>query len=69
MFGSIQATTTLGQGVGNSLVQSKIIISRLWGICWFKEIKDLEAISKWFMLVALYVASNVWLSYERNAIK
>jgi glucose uptake protein GlcU len=69
MFGSIQATTALGQGVGNSLVQSKIIISGLWGICWFKEIKDPEAISKWFMSAALCVASILWLSYERIAAK
>lgn len=69
MFGSIQATTILGQGVGNSLVQSKILISGLWGIFWFKEIKEPDAIRKWFLSATLCVACILWLSYERLAAK
>jgi glucose uptake protein GlcU len=69
MFGSIQATTILGQGVGNSLVQSKILISGLWGIFWFKEIKEPDAIRKWFLSATLSVACILWLSYERLAAK
>lgn len=69
MFGSIQATTILGQGVGNSLVQSKILISGLWGIFWFKEIKERDSIRKWFLSATLCVACILWLSYERLAAK
>jgi glucose uptake protein GlcU len=69
IFGSIQATTILGQGVGNSLVQSKILISGLWGIFWFKEIKEPDAIRKWFLSATLCVACILWLSYERLAAK
>jgi glucose uptake protein GlcU len=69
LFGSIQATTILGQGVGNSLVQSKILISGLWGIFWFKEIKAPDAIRKWFLSATLCVVCILWLSYERLAAK
>ena len=67
MFSSIVAISFLGQGVGNSLVQTKILISGLWGIFWFKEVKDTRAIAKWFGSAALCVASILWLSYERNS--
>jgi len=66
MFGAIFAITFLGQGVGNSLVQSKILISGLWGILYFKEVKDPTAIGKWFASATVCVASILWLSYERT---
>ena len=69
MFGSIQATATLGQGVGNSLVQSKILVSGLWGIYWFKEIKERKAIMRWFISACVGVSGILWLSYERLAAK
>ena len=68
MFGAIFAIAILGQGVGNSLVQSKILISGLWGIFYFKEVKDPKAIGKWFASATVCVASILWLSYERNLL-
>jgi glucose uptake protein GlcU len=68
MFGAIFAIAFLGQGIGNSLIQSKILISGLWGIFWFKEVKDPEAIGKWFASATVCVASILWLSYERNLV-
>lgn len=65
MFGSIMAVTYLGQGVGNSVVQTKILVSGLWGILWFKEITGCETITKWFLSASLTVAAIIWLSYER----
>jgi hypothetical protein len=65
-FGSILATSTLGQAVGNSLVQSKILISGLWGICWFQEIKDRRSITNWFLSATVSVFSILWLSLERR---
>lgn len=64
MFGSILSVTYLGQGVGNSLVQSKILISGMWGICWYKEITERPAIVKWFLSAAITVTGVLWLSYE-----
>mmetsp|Transcript_23346 Transcript_23346/g.41133 ORF Transcript_23346/g.41133 Transcript_23346/m.41133 type:complete len:100 (+) Transcript_23346:3-302(+) len=67
MFGSILATSSLGQAVGNSLIQSKILVSGLFGICCFHEIKDRRAITNWFLSATVSVASILWLSYERRA--
>jgi len=67
MFGSILAVTYLGQGIGNSVVQSKILISGLWGILWFGEIRGCETVSKWFLSASLTVSGIIWLSQERIA--
>ncbi|GAX10197.1 hypothetical protein FisN_3Lh392 [Fistulifera solaris] len=65
MFGTILSTTYLGQGIGNSIVQSKILISGLWGIFWYKEVSGLGKIVKWFISAALSVMGIICLSYER----
>ncbi|CAB9502385.1 expressed unknown protein [Seminavis robusta] len=65
MFGSILSVTYLGQGVGNSIIQSKILISGLWGIFWYREIVGGVNIAKWFASAAVAVTSILWLSYER----
>jgi Transmembrane family, TMEM144 of transporters len=65
MFGSIMSVTYLGQGVGNSIIQSKILISGLWGIFWYKEITGGVTITKWFGSAALTVLGIMWLSFER----
>jgi glucose uptake protein GlcU len=65
MFGSILAVTYLGQGVGNSLVQTKILVSGVWGILWFKEITGTSTILKWFLSATVAVLGIVWLSLER----
>ena len=67
IFGSILAVTYLGQGVGNSIVQTKILISGLWGICWYKEITDRSAILKWFISAAVTISGVIWLSLERKS--
>lgn len=65
MFGSILAVTYLGQGVGNSLVQTKILISGLWGIFYYGEIRGMKTISMWFVSATVAVIAIVWLSLER----
>jgi hypothetical protein len=67
IFGSILAVTYLGQGVGNSLVQTKILISGLWGICWYKEITERPAILKWFLSAAVTISGVIWLSLEHKS--
>eukprot|EP00934_Nitzschia_sp_Nitz4_P004285 Nitzschia sp. Nitz4//scaffold33_size148984//5131//8657//NITZ4_002909-RA/size148984-augustus-gene-0.251-mRNA-1//1//CDS//3329548370//4275//frame0 len=65
MFGSILAVTYLGQGVGNSLVQTKILVSGLWGIFWYKEITGAGTIAKWFLSATIAMVAIIWLSLER----
>ena len=65
MFGSILSVTYLGQGVGNSLVQTKILISGLWGIVWYKEITGTSIVIKWFAAATTTVVAIIWLSLER----
>lgn len=65
MFGSIIAVTYLGQGVGNSVVQTKILISGLWGIFFYKEISGTKTIVMWFVSAAVSLVAIIWLSLER----
>jgi len=65
MFGSILSITYLGQGIGNSIVQTKIMISGLWGIFWFGEIRGVGTITKWFASATVAVMGIIWLSHER----
>lgn len=67
MFTSILAVTYLGQGVGNSVVQTKILVSGLWGIFWYHEIVGFGTISKWFTSAGICVLAIIWLSLERMA--
>ncbi len=68
MFGAIMATSSLGQAIGNSLIQLKIFVSGLWGICYFKETKDRQSTIKWFLSASMSVVSILSLSYERLKI-
>jgi hypothetical protein len=65
MFGSILSVTYLGQGIGNSIVQAKILVSGLWGILWFGEIRGGLRIILWFGAASLTVLGILGLSYER----
>ena len=67
MLGSIISVTYLGQGIGNSVIQSKIIVSGLWGIGWFREITGRNTIALWFASALLSVLAILWLSAERLA--
>ena len=65
MICSILATGALGQGVGNSLVQLKILISGLWGIFYYKEIQNKRSIKLWFLSACICVSGILGLSYQR----
>jgi hypothetical protein len=69
MFSSILAVTYLGQGVGNSVVQTKILVSGLWGIFWFHEIVGAATIAKWFASAGICMTAIIWLSLERLMAK
>ena len=66
MYCSIYTTSVLGQGVGNSLIQSKILISGAWGIFYYKEISR-DAIPMWFLSASTCVFGILMLSYQRIA--
>lgn len=65
MLGSVLSVTYLGQGVGNSLIQSKLLISGLWGICWFHELQGRKAVLRWFAWAAVTVTAILWLCAQR----
>jgi len=69
MLSTIIAITYLGQGVGNSLVQSKILVSGLWGIFWYKEVIGAKTIAKWFASAGFCMIAIIWLSLERLEAK
>ena len=64
-FGSILAVTYLGQGVGFSLCQVQILVSGLWGIFFFKEIKGRETITKWVISACITVSGILFLTYQK----
>ena len=65
-FSSIIATTHLGQGVGYSVCQSSMLVSGVWGIFWFGEVKGIVAISRWFGAASVTLVGILWLSYEHK---
>mmetsp|Transcript_9175 Transcript_9175/g.12755 ORF Transcript_9175/g.12755 Transcript_9175/m.12755 type:complete len:410 (-) Transcript_9175:542-1771(-) len=63
-FGSIISVTMLGQGVGYSCTQLSLLVSGLWGIFYFGEIKGGETIFGWLSAASLTIAGIIWLSHE-----
>ena len=43
--------------------------SGMWGIFYYKEIRDPHAIRNWFLSATLSVVAIIWLSRERIAAK
>jgi hypothetical protein len=41
----------------------------MWGIFYYKEIRDPKAIRNWFLSATLSVVAIIWLSRERIAAK
>lgn len=63
---SILAVDNLGEGVGYCVCQASMLISGLWGIFYFHEVKGSSAISKWFLSALLTVCGILLLSYEHH---
>lgn len=61
---SILSVTYLGTGVGYSMTQSSMLISGLWGICYFREIQKPSAIRGWMASACLTIAGMLLLSYN-----
>jgi glucose uptake protein GlcU len=65
-FCSILAVENLGEGVGYSLTQTRILVSGLWGIFYFNEIEGCQTISKWCASAMVAVLGIILLSYEHH---
>ena len=65
-FCSILAVAYLGQGVGFSFCQGSLLVSGLWGVFYFQEIRGKETIQKWFASAILTVIGIVWLSNQHQ---
>lgn len=65
-FCEIITVTALGQGVGFSFCQTSMLISGLWGIFYFGEVKGSERIFKWLMSSLVTLIGILSLSYEHE---
>jgi len=63
-IGNILSVTYLGESVGMSVVQCQMIVSGLWGILWFKEIRGWMAIMGWMLAALLTLGSIMVLGRE-----
>merc|ERR1712154_448477 len=57
-FCSLYVVDTLGQGIGLSLIQSSVIVSGLWGILFYKEMKG-KAVLYWSLCCAICLVGVV----------
>jgi Transmembrane family, TMEM144 of transporters len=57
----------LGEGVGYPLVQSSILVSGLWGIFYFGEVKGHGRIAMWVLSSLFTISGILLLSYEHSA--
>ena len=43
-----------------------MLVSGIWGIYWFGEVKGAAAIGKWFAAASVTLIGILWLSYEHK---
>lgn len=63
---SILSVDYLGEGVGYCVCQASMLVSGLWGIFYFQEVKGSSTISKWFLSALMTVSGILLLSYEHH---
>ncbi len=61
---SMISVQQLGEGVGYSLTQSSMLISGIWGIFYFQEVKGVAIRTKWFMSAIITITGILMLSFE-----
>lgn len=57
----------LGEGIGYSVIQSSMLVSGLWGIFYYSEVKGITTRLKWFIAAIVTVASILVLSYQHKS--
>jgi len=65
-FCSLYVVSTIGQGIGNSLIQSSVICSGLWGILLYREMSG-KPVLFWSFFCAVCLGGVVLLALERKA--
>ena len=60
---SMVAVSNLGEGVGYSLCQSSMLVSGLWGLFYYKEIKGTWIIAGWLACALVTIGGIVFLSF------
>jgi hypothetical protein len=66
-FAAIISVTYLGQLVGFSFCQGQILVSGLWGILYYQEVKGRDTIIKWFASAIVAFSGILWLTYEHQS--
>lgn len=54
----------LGEGVGYSISQASMLVSGLWGIFYFEEVKRRSLRIKWLLAASITIVGILYLSYE-----
>ena len=67
-FCSILSVRLLGVGVGYSVIQAAMIVSGLWGICYYREAVGAPLIAKWFASVLTTMVGILLLGYTHEAV-
>ena len=58
----IMAVTTLGLGVGQSVIQASMLISGLWGLFYYGEVTGATDITGWLCSASIGLLGVMWLS-------
>lgn len=65
---SMISVNNLGQGVGYSVTQAAMLVSGIWGIFYYHEVKKPVKILKWFLAAIMTVIGILCLSYEHKDV-
>mmetsp|Transcript_14183 Transcript_14183/g.21569 ORF Transcript_14183/g.21569 Transcript_14183/m.21569 type:complete len:250 (+) Transcript_14183:746-1495(+) len=63
-FGSMIAIIFLGQAIGFMTCQASMLVSGLWGIVYYKEVRGWDLKAKWFLSALLTVMGIIWLGQQ-----
>ena len=61
-FASIYATLYLGNSIGYAAIQGQMVISGLWGLCYYHEVRGVRNITQFFISMVLTVAGVILLA-------
>ena len=60
----IVAVTSLGLSMEQSVIQISMLISGLWGIVWYQEVRGAMDVALWILSTSLACTGILWLSQE-----
>ena len=60
---SMVSVQYLGEGVSYSVTQAAMLVSGLWGIFYFEEVKQRSLRMKWLLAACVTIAGILYLSY------